>query len=116
MALITLIDYLPEALQGDQAVSGLFLDFCYAFHIVDHEILLIKLHHYGVKEVMLDWLRNYSSNRTQTALYDDVSSEVMPIKCDVPQDQSWDLCYSWYICDRPNAAINLSSVIYADDT
>ena len=42
---------------------------------------------------MLDWFRDYLSNRTQCVVYDDVSSELMPVNMEFHMDQSWDLCY-----------------------
>ena len=84
MALITRIDHLSEALERGEAVIGLLLDFSKAFHTVDHEILLVKLHHYGIRGVMLDWLRDYLSNRTQCVVHNDASSELMPVKCGLP--------------------------------
>ena len=117
MALITLINHLSEALERGEAVIGLFLDFSKAFDTVDHEILLVKLHHYGIRGVMLDWFRYYLSNRTQCVVYDEVSSELMPVKCGVPQGSILGpLLFLLYVNDLPNAATNLFSVFYADDT
>ena len=97
MALITLMDHLTEALERGEAVIGLFLDFSKAFDTVDHEILLIKFHHYGIRGEMLNWFRDYLSNRTQCVLYDGVSSELLPVKCGVPQGSIWDHCYFCYM-------------------
>ena len=117
MALITLIDHLSEALERGEAVIGLFLDFSKAFDTVDHEILLVKLHHYGIRGVMLDWFRDYLSNRTQCVVYDEVSSELMLVKCGVPQGSILGpLLFLLYVNDLPNATTNLFSVLYADDT
>ena len=115
MALITLMDHLTEALERGEAVIGLFLDFSKAFDTVDHEILLIKLHHYGIRGEMLNWFRDYLSNQTQCVLYDGVSSELLPVKCGVPQGSILGpLLFLLYISDLPNAATNLFSVLYAD--
>ena len=117
MALITLMDHLTEALERGEAVIGLFLDFSKAFDTVDHEILLIKLHHYGIRGEMLNWFRDHLSNRTQCVLYDGVSSELLPVKCGVPQGSILGtLLFLLYVNDLPNAATNLFSVLYADDT
>ena len=64
---------------------------------------------------MLNWFRDYLSNQTQCVLCDGVSSEWLPIKCGVPQGSIWDHCLL-YVNDLPNAATNLFSVLYADDT
>ena len=52
MALITLVDHLSEALEKGDAAIGIFLDFSRAFDTVDHDILLLKLNHYGIKEAL----------------------------------------------------------------
>ena len=76
---------LTTLMESGEAVIGLFLDFSKAFDTAYHEILHIKLHHYGIRGEMLNWLRDYLSNRTQCVLYDGVSSELLPVKCGVPQ-------------------------------
>ena len=75
-----------------------------------------ELHDHGVRGVLLDWFRGYLSNRTQTVLHD-VSSDVVPVKYGVPQGSILRLLlFLIYDKDLPNAANNLFSVLYADDT
>ena len=44
-------------------VGGIFYDFGKAFHYVNHEILLVQLHFYGIPDVAEDWFRCYVRNR-----------------------------------------------------
>ena len=65
LALIDLYDKVPLALDCKEHTVGILLDLSAAFDTVDHNILLDKLEHYGIRDVALDWVRSYLSNRLQ---------------------------------------------------
>ena len=56
-----------------------------AFDTVDHNILLDKLEHYGIRGVALDWVRSYLSNRLQFVQFNGQCSSPQTIRCGVPQ-------------------------------
>ena len=53
------------------------LDFQKAFSTVNHNILLEKLHHYGIRGITNDWFKSYLNNRTQETKVNDSISEKM---------------------------------------
>ena len=93
MALMVPTDKLIGSLENGEFVVGVYLDFSKAFDTVDHEILLCKLSHYGIRGNCLNWFQRYLSNRKQF-----VSSPVNRITCGVPQGSILDhyyFCYTW---------------------
>ena len=58
-------DTLLKSLNNRQVSILLLLDFSKAFDTVDHNILLAKLAHYGIRGPALGWLKPYLSDRKQ---------------------------------------------------
>jgi len=44
---------------------GLFLDLTKAYDVFDHQLLLEKLHSYGVRGLANSWFKSYLTNRQQ---------------------------------------------------
>ena len=66
-ALITL--YLTtnccDALHWSQHTAFLFMDLCKTFDTVSHEILLHKIHHYGIHGLAYALIENYLTSSNQ---------------------------------------------------
>ena len=96
---------------------GLFIDLFKAFDTVDHQILLNKLYHYGIRGIAFNWFSSYLSDRQQYVQYNGVNSSRRCIKCGVPQGSVLGpLLFLVYINDMCNVSKILDLIRFADDT
>lgn len=116
IALTVFIDKVMNALDNGQHVIGIFLDLAKAFDTVNHEILIKKLRHYGIRGNALEWFRSYLSGRTQIVKFT-IDSDEKEIVCGVPQGSILGpLCFLLYVNDLASVSDLLYSVMFADDT
>ena len=116
-ALIQLYDKISNALQNKRVTLGLFIDLSKAFDTVNHEILLHKLEHYGVRGIALQWFESYLSCRKQFVQYNGYNSSSLDITCGVPQGSTLGLLlFLVYINDLCNVSKVLEMILFADDT
>ena len=54
-----------KALDNKKFACGIFVDLQKAFDTVNHEILVKKLAHYGIRGVVDNWFASYLSKRHQ---------------------------------------------------
>ena len=69
LATIELMTKILQAIDNNEYTIGVFLDLAKAFDTVNHEILLTKLEHYGIRGIALEWFKNYLTNRKQIVKY-----------------------------------------------
>ena len=63
----------------------LCLDLKTAFDTVNHNILIKKLEHYGIRYNVLMWFRSYLTDRKQYVSLNGSDSETRSITCGVPE-------------------------------
>ena len=116
-ALISLSERIKNTLDSNRVGCGIFIDLQKAFDTVNHNILLQKLNHYGIRGTSLSWFESYLSGRLQYVSVNGHSSGLGGITCGVPQGSVLGpLLFLIYINDLPNASRVLSFYLFADDT
>ena len=83
-AIVYLTDYILEHMDRQTITGAVFIDLKKAFDLVDHEYLLFKLEHYGVKGSSLDWFRNYLTKQTQRVQFGNEKSSTQAIHFGIP--------------------------------
>ena len=116
-AVISLIEYIEKAIDKKMFVCGVLVDLQKAFDTVDHNILLYKLSHYGIKDIANFWFNSYLSNRRQFVTINGFDSEIQSFQCGMPQGLVLGtLLFLIYINDLHNAIKFSQSFQFADAT
>ena len=116
-ALISLIETFKKYLDDGKIVCGVFIDLQKAFDTVNHEILLEKLKHYGIRSKQNDWFRSFLTNRKQYVSMEGFFSQTKIVKCGVPQGSTLGpLLFLIYINDLANALEKSIVHHFADNT
>ena len=79
MALISLTDTLIQALDNGNVCVGMFIDFRKAFDTVNDDILIDKLHYYGIRGTAHEWFQSYLTGRQQCVKFNNVTW--LPLEC-----------------------------------
>jgi len=116
-ALIKLYDKIIHSLSNKEHTFGIFMDLSKAFDTINHEILINKLHNYGIRGTSLSWFKDYLKNRKQYVVYESEKSQELNITCGVPQGSILGpLLFILYINDIVKSSQLLTFIIFADDT
>ena len=117
LASLELIDRITQNLDNRKLSISIFLDLSKDFDTLDHDILLQKLHYYGITGTANSWFQSYLCNRQQFVLYENTKSTMMPISTGVPQGSILGpLLFLIYMNDIHEASKKFSAILYADDT
>ena len=94
-----------------------FLDFRKAFDTLNHEILLNKLTHYGVRDQAVDWFQSFLSHRVQYASVSGFDSEPSLVTHGIPQGSVLGpLLFIIFINDLHKSVKHSQILHFADDT
>ena len=116
-AVSELTSHILENFDKRKMTLSVFLDLSKAFDTIDHNILLKKLTHYGIRGISHDWFRSYLQNRQQYVQYKSYHSVSHNVDCGVPQGSVLGpLLFILYTNDLPNCLSKTKSILFADDT
>ena len=116
-AILTLVEKITKSFERSSHTLGVFLDFSKAFDTINHDILLYKLQHYGIRGKALEWFRNYLTGRSQFVFVNGCKSSLKPVVCGVPQGSLLGpLLFVIYINDFYTSSKELSFILFADDS
>lgn len=113
---VHLINEIGKAKNEDKVAVGVFCDISKGFDTISHSILLSKLEKIGIKDVELEWFKNYLYQREQFVEINGSYSNNKPINRGVPQGSILGpILFLIYINDLPNVT-ELLTLLFADDS
>ena len=116
-AVAQLSSYVSKKLDNRMPTLVAYVDFKKAFDCVQHKVLLNKLTCLGIGEEIVNWVKNYLTDRRQRVYANNVHSLTQLITQGVPQGSVLGpLFYIIYANDVMRTVKNCEIALYADDT
>jgi hypothetical protein len=114
--LLETLDIWTEVLDEGGCVDTVYMDYMKAFDSVPHRRLVSKVEAHGINGKVLQWVRDFLSNRTQTVVVNGVKSNPAKVSSGIPQGSVLGpVLFVLYINDLPRH-VQSNVELFADDT
>lgn len=84
-AMLEVLDTILDAYNDSEEVEMTSVDLSKAFDSVCHELLLEKLHYYGIRGLTHKLIQSYLTGRYQSVKWNGCRSDLIEVECGVPQ-------------------------------
>ena len=116
-ALMKFMDYVHSGLAAKHFVGTVFMDLSKAFDVMNHDILKLKLEHYGFRGIFLELIMSFVRDRRYFVNVNGLNSDICNVNIGVPQGSTLGpLLFLIYINDMKNSSSILKFIQFADDT
>ena len=112
-----LTDRIRHEIDQKKVPFSVYLNLSKGFDTLNHDVLLIKLKYYGIKNTPLDCFRSYLTQRLQYVEFDGTASSTTEKETGLRQGSIFGpLLFIIYINDIHKVSTNLKFILYADNT
>ena len=116
LQLLNVLDEWTEAINNNQSIEVIYMDFRKAFDSVPHKRLLYKLNHYKISGQLYDWIKCFLTERHQQVIVNGKSSTASKTVSGIPQGSVLGpLLFVIFINDLPDILLS-RAYLFADDT
>ena len=113
--LIEVMDDWTELVDNNKNIDVIYLDFQKAFDTVPHERLFLKLQGYGIQNSLLEWIKEFLTDRKQRVVLNGSQSTFARNTSGIPQGSVLGpTLFNIFINDLPECTVNATK-LFADD-